>query len=251
MPNKTTANIIEKFIPKLSRNQAYKLIKLFIILLFVITLVCIGVWYFKDENHAQKADTQTTENNSYILTPLTEQITPPLIGELEVFNPGAIIVSVKSNGSMISYDAVPVESEFDEYIDFTVSFDITNTSLNDLRIDSIFIHVFEWRPLEEYSKYPTATARVDTLKYRCLIDKEIKEYPAVFEDIDKYVKLSHGELEYIEIEISALTEGFYKFEVILEYSLAGRVNRVTVGQVGPILFLYNIGLLDDMPGGIE
>jgi len=203
-------------------------LRIFLLILIIIAILFIFFHIFR---------MKSIENNEKTTIGKTSEI---LIGHLQGDAGESTWIEISENGVIRK---VPVTLIIDmprkepRHYDFTVSFDITNNTNSDMRIVKIWVSTNTFSPLEQIVRYIPYPGLGEIRKFFCSIDKDLKWYPAEFEQKGKYVLLKPKELETIELKLNTLTEGKYDISVILEYSTKGKSNKIEIGPLNDIRFL--------------
>ena len=132
------------------------------------------------------------------------------------------------------------------FYDYSILFDITNTASTDLQLVDVFVRTVEWSPLEQIVRYVPYAGISKTRGFFGIIDKDLQNYRASLPQVDSFLKLTPGELDAVELMINARSEGKYKIEVELEYSVGGVTDKVIIGPFSDIRFLDR-GRIDTLP----
>lgn len=122
--------------------------------------------------------------------------------------------------------------------DFMVLFDVTNTAKVDLRVVKLYANVKRYRPLPSL-KYYLPLSGIEELKgYFGLMDKKPAKYPC---ELQKKLKVAQvlkpGDLDVITLGLTTATEGIYDIDIVLEYSVGGKVGEIVVGQLEDVMFV--------------
>jgi hypothetical protein len=166
----------------------------------------------------------------------------PVVGDFWSGGAGCFILVRDEFDKLVQKDVtmmMDVPREDGGYYGFEISFDLTNLSSFDLKVSDIFFKTVAWRPLEKFEKYDAPLGLGTEKQYRCLVDKSIKEYRCHFirPSPANFVLLHPRELDSFRIGISARTEGVYSGELLIDYSVAGRVGRIVAGKVSDMRFV--------------
>ena len=134
----------------------------------------------------------------------------------------------KPNHHPITFTRSVINAYEPETYDFLIQFDITSYSQTEVRIMSVDVQVMNWRPFDEkIVRSVPYLGLSDKRKFFCAFRNKNGIYPSQFEFPDKYIKLSKGELEVIELKINTPDEGIYDLAISICYSAEGKVVRLT------------------------
>jgi hypothetical protein len=167
----------------------------------------------------------------------------PVVGAFQGTADHSTLIRIKDGLGQLRTVAInliiDVPREVARHYDYQIVFDLTNVSEFDLKVTRIFFKTLEWRPLEKIERYMPLAGLGDEKNYFCLIDKHLKEYDCRFAAPApwKFVLLHPRELDTFRIGVNAMTEGVYSGELLLDYSVAGKVGRIVVGRVSDVRFV--------------
>jgi len=237
----------------LTKDQSYRLLRLLLVLVWSIAIIGIGAWLWVTlANHVPPHGTNEnggSTNSGAPETNVSNDKSPLIVGNIKASSDGSTSIEVSDDGEI---RGVPVTLIIDiprdepRHYDYSILFDITNTAESDLRLVDVFVRTIEWSPLEQIVRYMPAAGIGETRKFFGIIDKEPKDYRAALPDDDNFLKLTPGELDTVALMINAQSEGKYKIQVDLEYSVGGKTDRVVIGPFADIRFLDR-GRIDTLP----
>lgn len=201
------------------------------------TAIVLLLIVFKPVTSATKESDEGPDSLGTMDTPGAEIL---VVGHVQAEANGSTFLDISTGGSV---ERVPITLIIDvprkdpRGYDFSILFDVTNTAPTDLRIVDVFVRTIEWHELEQIVRYIPLAGLGETRQFFCVLDKEDRLYRAHYSDSGKYLRLKPGELETIELAVSAFTEGKYTVQVVIEYSVAGKIGKTVIGPIQDIRFL--------------
>jgi hypothetical protein len=169
-----------------------------------------------------------------------DQRAPLMAGDVRVSYNSCAYATISSAGHL---SEVPVTVIADVprthpiWVDYSIVFDITNKGASDLRIVNVYVRTLKWSELEQIVNYNACTGISPTREGFCIIEKYPRRYRVNLVKPHEYLRLAPGELETIELMLTALQEGKYDIVVELQYSMGGATGTTTIGPFSNLRFL--------------
>jgi len=229
--------IRKKIFPNLTKQQAYRLLRLLLVLVWCLALAGIAAWVVveigrDDEQPSGASEVQPPVGNAPWIDPSSYNF------ELALGRDDATVESVEW---AIPIVRGPLEIPIEFLPHHELKFNLTNKALLDLHVVRVDVRTVDWAPLENavgyYGEEPAGGGGEfePPATFIAAVDSEIKTYPTE-PTRDEEVVLKSNELDVFSVAVTAPQPGRYTLQFVVHYSIGGETAVLELEPLEDILF---------------
>jgi hypothetical protein len=229
--------IRKKIFPNLTKQQAYRLLRLLLVLVWCLALAGIAAWVVVEIGRDDEQPSGASE------------VQPP-VGNVPWIDPSSYNFELALGGDDATVESVewaipivrgPLEIPIEFLPHHELKFNLTNKALLDLHVVRVDVRTLDWAPLENavgyYGEEPAGGGGSfePPATFVAAVDSEINTYPTE-STRDEEVVLKSKELDVFSVAVTAPQPGRYTLQFVVHYSIGGEAGVLELDPLDNVLF---------------